>query len=131
MKLSYFEEPELEFGSGQHVDIRFGIMDYGPLDFESQLAPKHINVGIVGTAETIAGVIEWFERCRKGVAAKPNKIDPSKPNKQPNLFARFPGFSADHGFRSTLVLQENLCSTFTKNDVAEIEKIAERNQRIR
>lgn len=131
MKLSYLEEPELEFGGGRHVDIRFGIMNYGPLDFESKLAPKHINVGIVGTAETIAGVTEWFTRCRVGVAAKLNKMDPSKPNRQPNLFARFPGFSADLGFRSTLVLQEDLCSAFSKNDVAEIGRIGQRNERIR
>ena len=47
MNLSYLEEPNLEFGAGRHVDIRFGIMNYGPLDFDSPLAPKHINLGIV------------------------------------------------------------------------------------
>jgi hypothetical protein len=31
MNLSYLEEPNLEFGAGRHVDIRFGIMNYGPL----------------------------------------------------------------------------------------------------
>ncbi len=35
MRIDHLQEPELEFGLGQHVDIRFGIMDYGPLDVAS------------------------------------------------------------------------------------------------
>ena len=94
MNISFLEEPDLEFGAGRHVDIRFGIMNYGPLDFESPLAPRQINLGIVGTTESADGVREWLERCRTGIPAKPNKEDPAKPNKQPNLFARFPRFQS-------------------------------------
>ena len=33
MKLTFFEEPELEFGGGgTHVDMRYGLAQYGPLD---------------------------------------------------------------------------------------------------
>jgi hypothetical protein len=81
MNLTFLEEPELEFGAGRHVDIRFGIMNYGPLDFNETLAPKGISIGIIGTAETVDGVRQWFEQCRTEVAAKPNKQDPTKPNK--------------------------------------------------
>jgi hypothetical protein len=32
--LSHLPEPLLEFaGSGRHIDVRFGLMDYGPVDF--------------------------------------------------------------------------------------------------
>ena len=31
MKTLFLEEPELEFGTGRHLDIRFGIMNHGPL----------------------------------------------------------------------------------------------------
>src|SRR5258708_1591208 len=103
MNLTYLEEPELEFGAGHHVDIRFGLMDYGPLDFNSPLAPKNINIGIIGTAETTDGVRHWLERCRTLIPAKPSKEDPVKAHKQPNLFARFPGFDPKNGFRSSLV----------------------------
>ena len=130
MNLSYLEEPNLEFGAGKHVDIRFGIMNYGPLDFESPLAPKQINVGIVGTTETVDGVRQWLERCREGIAAKPNKQDPDKPNRQPNLFARFPGFSPDTGFRSLLVVQDSLCRTLLKSNLDNISVLRNRNERI-
>jgi hypothetical protein len=130
VNLTFLEEPELEFGAGKHVDIRFGIMNYGPLDFNETLAPKTISIGIIGTAETVDGVRQWFERCRTGVAAKPNKQDATKPNKQPNLFARFPGFSADTGFHSTLVMQDSLCRHLSANSIAGIITLQNRNERI-
>jgi len=38
MNVDFLREPELEFGAGRHIDIRFGLMHYGPLDFASALA---------------------------------------------------------------------------------------------
>jgi hypothetical protein len=130
MNLSFLEEPNLEFGVGQHIDIRFGIMNYGPLDFDAPVAPKQINVGIVGTTESVDGVRQWLEQCRTTIAAKLNKDDPAKPNKQPNLFARFPGFNPDTGFRSSLVLQDSLCRTLLKNSLNGISSLRDRNERI-
>ena len=73
MNISFFDEPELEFGAGRHIDIRFGIMTYGPLDFSSSLAPKQINLGVVGSTESIEGVQQWLERCRVEIPAKRSK----------------------------------------------------------
>ena len=42
MRLSFIAEPKLDFGTGQHVDIRYGLMNYGPLDINSPMAPKRI-----------------------------------------------------------------------------------------
>src|SRR2546425_13088962 len=103
MNVTFIEEPELEFGSGRHIDIRFGIMDYGPLDFALGLAPRKINLGIVGTKVSIEGVRHWLEKCRGEIAAKGSS---HKSNKQPTLFTRFPGFSQDCGFRSTLFIDD-------------------------
>lgn len=30
MRIDYIAEPELEFGAGKHVDIRFGLIDLPP-----------------------------------------------------------------------------------------------------
>src|SRR5712692_3313348 len=109
MKITLLEEPELEFGAGRHLDIRFGITNYGPLDFESNLAPKRINVGVVGTTETIEGGRTWFERCRKPIAAEESK--------QPNLFTRFPGYSDQTAFQSSLVFEERLCRALNKKEM--------------
>jgi len=130
MNLTHLEEPLLEFGAGKHVDIRFGIMNYGPLDVDNAVAPKNINVGIVGTTETIDGVRRWLEHCKNEISAKSNKEDPTRPNKQPNLFARFPGFNRGTGFYSNLILQDSLCRPLPKNDLPSIMNRAGRNERI-
>src|SRR5262249_44928804 len=64
VKIDFIHEPELQFGTDKHIDIKFGLMNYGPLDFDSELAPRQINLGLIGTPETIAGVEEWLGRCQ-------------------------------------------------------------------
>jgi hypothetical protein len=131
MKMTFLEEPELEFGSGRHIDIRFGIMNHAPLDTEQAIAPHAINLGIVGSKESVEGVREWLEKCRKEIPAKPSKDDPTKPNKQPNLFTRFPGYNQDEGFRSTLIMDNTLCRDFPKTSITAIAKLPERADRIK
>lgn len=97
MRLEHLQEPELEFGDGgRHVDVRFGLMQFGPLDRDTVHAPGDIRVGIVGTAETVEGVTQWLDHCRTGIAAKQSR--------QPNLFPPFPGFSRDTTFGADLIL---------------------------
>ena len=63
MKPDFIEEPELEFGNGgYHIDIRHGIDAYGPLDINSDCAPRQIRVGMVGTVLTLDGVSEWLQK---------------------------------------------------------------------
>lgn len=99
MKLDFLEEPELEFGNaGTHVDVRFGIMQYGPLDRGTPVAPSQIKVGIVGTQETIEGVQTWLEQARSGIPAKDSRLS--------NLFPPFPGFSEQSCFGASLVFHK-------------------------
>ncbi|MCP4306360.1 MAG: hypothetical protein GY788_16145 [bacterium] len=96
------EEPELEFGGGgRHIDPRYGITNFGPLDAGSPGAPERIRVGIVGAAPAIEGIRDWLGRAREPLPAK----QPRYP-KQRTLFPAFPGFDQDHTFRSLLVLDE-------------------------
>ncbi|KPK90276.1 hypothetical protein AMJ80_08630 [bacterium SM23_31] len=108
MKISFLHEPELEFGTGRHIDIRFGLINYGPLDFDSPSAPKNINLGIVGNLQTVEGVHNWLELCRNGIAAKVSK--------QPNLFPKFPGFEHDKNFYSQLILDDSLNRSITNRE---------------
>jgi len=99
MKIDFLPEPLLEFGAGMsHIDIRFGLMHYGPLDVTSNLARRRIVVGVVGTPQDTEMLREWLERCRAEI--------PARASRQPNLFPRFPGFAEDVAFRSTLVLSD-------------------------
>lgn len=100
MKADFLQEPELEFGGGKHIDIKFGLMDYGPLDFDNPLAPKRIKLGIVGTPEAIEGITKWLERCSTGI--------PAKSSKRPNLFPRFPGFGEGMRLRADFLIDGQL-----------------------
>lgn len=100
MNIDFMPEPELDFGVDKHVDIRFGIMNYGTVDFSSPLAPKEIRLGIVGTNESVEGIVNWLEKCKGEIQAKESR--------QPNLFPRFPGFRPDNAFQSTTILNDRL-----------------------
>ncbi|MYI94603.1 hypothetical protein F4083_09840 [Candidatus Poribacteria bacterium] len=103
MKTEFFPEPELEFGTGRHIDIKFGLMNYSPFDFNNPLAPKEIKLGIVGTRETIDGIVSWFEKCRTGI--------PAKLSKHPTLFPYFPGFGEGKPLCADFVLDSQLQRT--------------------
>src|SRR5436190_23488762 len=113
MNVTFLDEPQLEFGgNGRHIDIRFGIMDNGPLDRTRGTAPRRIRVGLVGSADTIEGTLAWLNRCKSGVAAKPSR--------QPNLFPRFPGFAADLGFLAELFTEGQLQRTLPRRTVRDL-----------
>ena len=110
MDLEHFAEPELEFASGQrHVDIRFGLMNFGPLDRGQEEAPRRIRIGVVGTAETCEGISRWLELCRAGV--------PGRKTRQPNLFPRFPAFDSNSTFECELVLSSELTSEISPRSI--------------
>lgn len=86
MKAILLHEPELEFGTGRHVDIRFGLMGYGPVDFQESPATR-IRAGIVGTPESIEGVANWIVKCRGEIQGRDSN--------HPHLFPKFPGCSTE------------------------------------
>ena len=87
------QEPELEFGTGRHVDIRFGLMAHGPVDFENSPASR-IRAGIVGSPESIEGVANWIGKCRGEIEAKASNY--------PYLFPKFPGCNQDTNLKFTV-----------------------------
>lgn len=110
-------EPCLDtaFGSGKHIDIRFGLRDYGPLDASSSLAPKSIGIGLVGTAETTEGVSLWLQKCQAGIAAKASK--------QPRLFPEFPSIDGLTAFRCNIVVDSSRTRNINRTALAHLEKI--------
>jgi hypothetical protein len=122
MKIEFLQEPELEFGTGRHVDIRFGLMHHGPLDRLSPVSPKQVRVGVVGTPETVEGVQKWLERCKNGIAAKESN--------QPNLFPRFPGFGGERNLQAILVNDSQLQRTFKHKDLDTLCKSSDYNRAV-
>src|SRR5262249_30623692 len=123
MKTEFIPEPELEFAAGaRHVDVRFGLMNYGPLDSGGALAPKHIKLGIIGSTESIEGTLNWLERCRHEIAAKKSR--------KPNLFPHFPGFSLHSCFGAEVLIDSRLHRTLQASELSAIEAIDEPRDRI-
>lgn len=123
MKIEFLPEPELEFGSGRHVDIRFGIMDYGPHDVGHELAPAEIRVGLIGTPEHVELAQTFLERCRAEIAGAKTK--------QPNLRPPFPGFNRDTAFYSTLVLSQQLTRSIPARRFEDLRHTEDANQIVR
>src|SRR5690554_5496724 len=98
----YIEEPLLEFGLDQHIDIRIGIRDFRPADYQDEKRPKVVNVGVVGTPETIDGFCGWLDQCREEVGGKETK--------KQRLFPSFPGFRSDAAFESTIHTDQSIQS---------------------
>ncbi len=101
MKLALIPEPQLEFAdNGRHLDPRFGVLQYGPLDAGASTEPRLISVGMIGTNETILALRSWLESCRDPIAGKPTRLR--------NLFPDFPGFAGDTVFQAELVFDDSL-----------------------
>lgn len=123
MKLETIPEPELEFGSGSHIDIRFGLTRYKPFDYKDSRAPTDIKLGVIGTNETIEGLSSWLEKCRTGVVAKESR--------QPNLFPMFPGYGGDSSLPTPLVLSSQTQRSIKQSEFDKIAKIQDQNEGIR
>lgn len=120
MKTEFYHEPELQFGYGKHIDIRFGLMNYSPFDVDSKFAPKKIRIGIVGTNQTIEGVSRWLERCKSEI--------PAKVSNRPNLFPKFCGFNLEVGFKSELVLDSQLDRAIPPKDIDKVARASDKNR---
>ena len=112
MKLELLPEPDLEFGSGTHIDIRFGIRDYGPIGFDNPAATKVIKMGFVGTPATIQGVRDWMAEARHGV--------PEKLSKKPKFRPAFPGFGPESPFRCDWATEGRLERSLQSRDINEV-----------
>jgi hypothetical protein len=124
MRAELLEEPELQFGNGRHVDPRFGLLELGPADGDAAAAPRAISVGVVGSEETIDGVIKWLTRCRKPI---PGWADA----KQPNLYPPFPGFVHGVGFDCELRFDQRHQRPIPGRVLRELRNITERAERVR
>jgi len=115
MNLHFIEEPEMSFGTGSHVDIKFGIMNHCVLDFNQNSAPHKINIGIIGNPEEIEKFLEWIELGQNVISAKPSE--------KKNLFPPFPGFSTHFGFCSEIICDKTNQRNLPNKDILDLAKL--------
>lgn len=120
MQLSILQEPDLAFSAGQqHIDVRYGLMNYGPVDID-RTRDRKISLGIVGTSETISGLREWLLRIDQGVDAKASP--------RPHFFPRFPGISGNGAFGCSMEIESRHERQITQRAVREIIEGSEGSQ---
>jgi len=108
IQCDYLTEPLLEFGDAQlHVDPKSGISRYGPRSRGRGEHPREVQVGLIGTAETIQTARNWLEDNSDGVLGD---------DKNPE----FPGFKSDRGFLSDLRFDSSWCETITQTELGDL-----------
>ena len=123
MRLFNVDEPELEFGGAQpHIDIRYGLRDYGPLDMNIGTASRSIRLGIVGTNESAERYWQWMQKCRAGVEAKSSN--------QPHLFSSFPSFDMQTAFRCDFAHDASLLRVVSRQSLLRLGAIGRMDDRI-
>ncbi|WP_199320153.1 hypothetical protein [Leptolyngbya sp. FACHB-261] len=123
MKLHYIKEPSLEFGRGSHVCPRAGITEYDVYDTRLKIRRERVLIGAVGTSDMLSKLHAWLDKCSQ-------LIPPQANSRQPNLRVAFCGFRTDLGFRSELVIDEEITRTLSHSDINEIIKIKSWNERV-
>lgn len=119
IQVDILREPELEFRSGRHVDIRFGIRNHGPFDRGTSSTNGTIRLGVVGTPQSVDSLLRWLDRCSAGVAAKDSK--------RPNLFPAFPGFGVDSPFGCSFSIDPRFRRTIPLHIITRLEGAADHN----
>ncbi|MEK6279363.1 MAG: hypothetical protein AABN95_03340 [Acidobacteriota bacterium] len=110
-------EPELLFADGNtHPDPKVGIPLYGPRSLGTTRHKKEIQVGFIGTAESVSHAQDFIAECCEGVAGDEDT-------------APFPGFKLDRGFYSEILTDSKIVEPITRQESLDILSI--RRSRLR
>lgn len=127
MKISFIDEPLLQFGNDFHICPRFGIANFNTYDCQESLIetkPKEIRLGIIGTQQNFEKFNNWLDICSNFIEAKPSK--------QANLFTSFCGFNESGGFHSKMVTnslyQRQINDTEITKLIKEVSKFKNRKE---
>lgn len=123
MKIRYIPEPELEFGSGNHICSRTGIAHYSVFDTRLQIRKDKITIGAVGTDVNLKKLHVWLDRCAKTIA-------PKRDSNQPNLFVEFCGVSRGSGFKSEFLHGDEITRDIRQSDITRLLKLKSWNMRV-
>lgn len=151
IRLDYFPEPKLQFGEFfEHEDTKTGLAEFGPFGKSVEgLHPSHINLGFVGTRETVSGCKEWIEDCnapiesenikKVGFLPPPGMVDlfrdlaeePSQAFRREKILNRdFVGFNLQSPFQCCFQTNDRWEKTIPAEEIDAILKIPDKEIRI-
>jgi hypothetical protein len=110
------EEPDLLFGRmGRNPNPKFGLAEYGPFDvLEENSGLREIQVGIIGTGQTIEDCKAWLRRCEREIEAVDGKA---------RQYPRFPGFNENAPFHCRLKLHQSSEQRLVASEVGSITDV--------
>ncbi len=115
METELLPEPDLVFGSrALNSNPKFGITEHGPYSVDDpEYALPEINVGLIGTGQTLQDCSGWFRRCESEIASTEGKS---------RQYPRFPGFSSVSPFKCRVRTQTSPELMLTSHEVSEITR---------
>jgi hypothetical protein len=118
LSVEHYPEPALRFADGEsHIDPRLGLLCYGPKSYSPRKGhPAIINVGLIGSAETVANTQAWLTDSMTGVEGDADHVP-------------FPGCQNDRGLFSDLTFDESWIGQFNQLEMKGI--LAEKDERCR
>ena len=119
MNASILIEPELEFGTGRHIDSRFGLSHFGALDAGTNLCPSKIRLGVVGDQQSIGKFHSWVTKCRSGI--------PQKKTRLATLFPAFPGYS-ERGPLCDFIVDAQLSRAIASREIRTLATMKNRDE---
>jgi hypothetical protein len=116
------DEPDLLFGRmGRNPNPKFGLAEYGPFDVSEQSGGvREIQVGVIGTGQTIEDCKTWLRFCEREIEAVEGKA---------RQYPRFPGFNEAPPFHCCLKLHQNLEQRLTTSEIDSITGVADDESR--
>ncbi|MFB6199314.1 MAG: hypothetical protein ABEJ83_00420 [Candidatus Nanohaloarchaea archaeon] len=117
----YLEEADLQFAGGESKDPRVGLIKFGPRTPESKNDHKVAKIGIVGSAESIAGVEELLHQMK-------TEIPPDTSQQRWN--PPFPGLGEDSPLNLTLEVQKRWREKIESDEIEEVEESGSVNKKV-
>ncbi len=123
MKSSVIGEPQLEFGTGQHVCPRAGIAYHSVYDVKMKARRERILIAGIGTSDGLSDLGKWLYACR-------DTIPPKAESRQPRLFPGFCGFRSDMGFHCEFQYEDEITRTVNNSEVKNLLKIKDWDRQV-
>jgi hypothetical protein len=121
IKSFVLDEPMLEFGDGgRHLDPRYGLREYGPLQPRSG---DVVRVGVIGTEDTVNGFTDFLSETARGIESGNRALA--------NLNPEFPGLGNQNPFRCKFEVGTGATTALSRRQVSEITAIGRHDEAVR
>lgn len=118
----YIDEPALMFNGGEAKDPRVGLVEYGPRTPSGASDHQVINVGLIGSSWSIAGMDSLFQNMQTAITADEEDAKRWKPP--------FPGAGKNSPLNFSISTQKRWRMTITSEEIRDIKQFRNNKERM-